>query len=162
MRLALLPAALLVLAAPAAAQQPDALAGTWYSLQSSRLVLGPAADSTSTPIEASTLVTLELAVDGGAVTGQERRAITLPPGAQPGQKDPVTMTAERAVTGTLEGGLLRLRMTSGRGDALAYDATLADDGRLAVRYLPDAPAPDVEIPTLLFERQPPKPRAEKD
>ena len=159
-RLALLPALLLCTAAHAPAQAPDALEGTWYTSQNARVVLRAGSDSTATNLAVSSLVTLELHVDGTAVTGEERRTLSIPVAETSNQKDPVTVTTTRTVTGTVEGDAVHLTMTAQRGPALDYEGTLSPSGRhLTLEPVPEAgvrgDAPPATAP-VTFGRQEPK------
>jgi hypothetical protein len=151
----LLPILLFALALPAAAQPAGAFAGTWYALQQAQITVGTAGgkpDRAWAPV----LSTLELSVTADSVTGEERRDLTLPAGVLRDREEDATSTAVRAVTGTVDGEALHLTMTSVRGDVLRYEATLTEDGRLALLLVPDAPLPEsFEVPTLYYEREPP-------
>lgn len=162
MRPAVFLAAVFLTAAHVPAQPPDALSGTWYAAHSARVVLRAGSDTTANPLDTSALITLTLHVDGNTVTGEERRALTIPSSEFANPKA-FTMTAVRQVTGTVEGDIVRLVMTPEHGAPLVYEGTLRDEGRhLALVFVPDDPRPGVEVPTLIFERAEPKPRPFKD
>ena len=159
MRLAL--AALpLLFALVASAQSPEAVAGTWYSQQEATVVMRSGSDSTATPLAVASVVTLELTVDGTTVMGEERRALSFPGATMPGRKDPVTVTASRAVEGTVEGDYVRLTFEAEHGAPLDYEGTFDTRGHhLSLQPVP-APGPRGEAPTealpVAFARELPK------
>jgi hypothetical protein len=160
MRLALL--ALLALSTlPAAAQSAVPFNGTWYVAQSATVVMRSSSDSSANPLDTSSLVTLELHVDGNTVTGEERRELTIAASEFANPKA-FTVTAVREVTGTIEGDTVRLVMTPERGAPLVYEGTLSADGRrLTLVLMPDENPAGVEAPPLVFEQTAPKPRSFK-
>ncbi|HLT46198.1 MAG TPA: hypothetical protein VK002_03140 [Rubricoccaceae bacterium] len=168
MRLALLLALVLCTAAALPAQSPDALGGTWYTSERARVILRAGSDSTATDLAVTSLVTLELQVEGTTVTGQERRELSIPAEETANRKDPVTVTTVREVTGTLEGDTLHLTMTAQYGPALHYEGALSPNGRhLTLRLVSQtavrgaAPPVPTDVAPLTFGRQPPKPEPRK-
>jgi hypothetical protein len=161
MRPALLASVALLAAAAVPAQDPaDALEGTWYTAQSSQILLLGPTDSTTAPLAVATLVTLELHVEGTTVTGEERRTLTIPGEELANRKNPMVVTTARTVTGSVEGGTVRLVMTASYGPPLTYEGTFDPAGRrLSLRPLPvagvrgEAPA---EVPAVAYGRPLPK------
>jgi hypothetical protein len=147
---------------PPAAQSSGTHAGTWYAAQSATVVMRSSSDSLANPLDTSSLVTLELTVDGNAITGEERRELTIAASEFANPKA-FTVAAGRAVTGTVEGDAVRLVMTPERGGApLVYEGTLSPDGRrLTLVFVPDESQAGLEMPPLVFERTVPKPRSFK-